>query len=115
MGKKSRRNNSAKKEKEPLYKMVSGLYLADNFDAIRKLEPKYRNLETFSNDPLKEFHILHAFGLAYAAAAEDKEDDGSFCDRTIHYYERVKQLISTNADEKFQTAVLLEKMELYSA
>ena len=112
MGKKSRRNNSAKKEKEPLYKMVSGLYLADNFDAIRKLEPKYRNLETFSNDPLKEFHILHAFGLAYAAAAEDKEDDGSFCDRTIHYYERVKQLISTNGDEKFQTAVLLEKMEI---
>ena len=124
MGKKNRRNN--KKEKEPivrkapgglvrtrtLYEMVSVLSFRYNSDEIRKLESKYGHLETYSNDPKEEFHILHAFGAAHATAAEGEEDDGSFCDRAIHYYERVKQLISTNTDKNFQTAILLNKIEI---
>jgi len=126
MGKKSRRNNKKEKEalireapgqtqapgtpRTTLYKIVSGLFDADKFDEIRRLESKYGHLETFGNDPKEEFYIQYAFGAAHATAvgsSEERDQHWDFhSDRSIQYFERIAETMeNSNIEEEFQGMV----------
>jgi len=119
MGKKSKRNTSTsdkntKKEtsrkgktvkaRVTLYDTVGGLFRAKKLDEIRKIESKCRHLDSFSDDPLENIYILHAFG--HAMYDPDNDDEDNCLSRAILYLERAKLICNTNQDERFQAVFL---------
>lgn len=141
MGKKSRRNN--KKEKEALIrkagqtasaqaaansissslynKTVGGpvfaLFLDGKVDELLKIESEYGHLETFSNDPVEEFHTLFAFGAAHTTAIDSSEERNwdFHTDRSIQYFERAREIEHSSInDEHWKSTLVMNLAPLYA-
>jgi len=99
---------------ETLYRLLG----AKKYDEVLEVESKYRHLDTFSDDPAKDVHILHAFGCANNTNSKDE----AAVERAIHYYERAKERIEeANAGDQSQSrnssklAIGMNLAVLYSA
>jgi len=77
---------------------------AQKYDEVLKVESKYRHLDTFSDDPAGDVHILYAFGDAIYADLKDE----ACLDRAIRYHEKAKERIDANANYRSKTSKLIE-------
>ena len=81
-----------------IFQTVHRLLEAHRFEQILNLESKYRNLETFSDEPAEDIYVLYAFGRAIRKSNANSEDE--ICaNGTIHYYERAKERIDAVNDQ----------------
>ena len=117
MGKKSKRNKTnsggsvrkATRYISDVYRTVSGLMDGKhtNWEKILKVESEYCHLDTFSDDPVDDLFVLHAFGIAFATMfgrTTDASLQGEICmERAIHYCERAKaRMEDANANDRPQ-------------
>ena len=119
MSKKSKRNSN-KKSKEPLrkgqnkaaapaiYDKVSRLFRANKYNEILKVESKYRHLDTFSDDPAENVHVLTMFGMILNKESSQEE---ACLDRAIGYYERAVKGINSIQDDSLPARMII-KLEI---
>jgi len=84
--------------------MICQLLNAKKYDVILEIESKYRHLDTFSDDPVEDVHMLYAFGCAIHQEAKDE----ACLDRVIHYYKKSKERIDANANCRSKTSKLMK-------
>jgi DNA gyrase/topoisomerase IV subunit A len=110
MGKKSRRNNTNKKE--PIRKghsaaavrtrvsdTVLRLFNANKHDEILDIKSNYGHFDPFCNNPVKSVYVIYAFGIANISRSQEKDN---CLDRAIHSFERAIKLVNSIQDEEFQ-------------
>jgi len=79
-----------------------------NWEKILEVESKYRHLDSFSDNPVEDVLVLHAFGRANYECSKDE-----ICyDRSIDYFERAKErvgVLGPNAGDQHQQIQLLKR------
>ena len=104
MGKKSKRSKNKNNGGGPLRKIlptgticdtICRLAYANQYDEILKVESKLRHLDSFSDDPERDAHVLYWFGSAhyYHCIVKDGSCFDQVIDRAIDYFERAKERV----------------------
>ena len=94
-----------------LFHQVARFTDDQNSDEIRKLESKYRHIDTYSNEPFEAIHILVSFGIAYQEG-DKSEENGNYRDLAIHYFERALEAMHLIKDDRFQVEIRSSKLNL---